>query len=349
MEERRARSRRCLAAGRAERTTEATTANPPPPPKPAKRSGWRALVVETDPATLRICRDVLESSGFVVEATDSGIAAVVAAREALPDLIFVDLQLRDVSGPEAIGWLRSNPALESTPIIVLTTNAEDDAHLAAARPSASLRKPVSAAGIRRTIAQALKNSNTNPMPDELPLIIQKLLRDHGNMARLLDVLQEEVERYRETGRADFQILSRILDYVLTFPELRHHPREDLIFQRLKQRNPAVAHQAEAIMAEHHELASLTRKLSAALHNLRHGIEMQRDRFEALVRSYIKANREHMRKEEEVYFPLAIWALDPVDWQDLDCDPSDSNGDPLFGDRIDAQYQALHDRILRLTY
>jgi CheY-like chemotaxis protein len=123
---------------------------------PHSPSGQRALVVEADPVTLRLCRDVLESSGFVVDAVDSGIGAVVAAREGLPDLIFLDLQLRDVPGGEAIGWLRSNPALRSTPIIVLTANAGDDADLVAARPGASLRKPLSPATIRRTIREVLK-------------------------------------------------------------------------------------------------------------------------------------------------------------------------------------------------
>jgi CheY-like chemotaxis protein len=83
----------------------------------------------------------------------AGIAAVVAARESPPDLALVDVQLRDVPGREAIGWLRSNPALQSTPIIVLTTNAEDDVVLA--RPYASLPKPVSPAAIRRTIREVL--------------------------------------------------------------------------------------------------------------------------------------------------------------------------------------------------
>ena len=96
------------------------------------------------------------SSGFVVEAVDSGIAAVVAAREERPDVIFVDLQLRDVPGREAIEWLRSNPALRSTPIVILTTKAEDEASLAAIRPDASLRKPVSPQTIRRVIGDVLK-------------------------------------------------------------------------------------------------------------------------------------------------------------------------------------------------
>ena len=117
---------------------------------------WRALVVGADPVTLRFCRDALKSSGFAVDAVDSGIAAVVAAREDLPDLIFVDVQLRDVPGREAIRWLRSNPALQSTPIIVLTTNAEDDAVPDLTRPGPSLLKPVSLAALRRVIREVLE-------------------------------------------------------------------------------------------------------------------------------------------------------------------------------------------------
>lgn len=45
----------------------------------------RALVVGADSATLQLCRDALESSGFAAHAVDSGIAAVVAARESPPD------------------------------------------------------------------------------------------------------------------------------------------------------------------------------------------------------------------------------------------------------------------------
>jgi CheY-like chemotaxis protein len=37
-----------------------------------------------------------------VDAVDSGVAAVMAARENKPDLILMDLQLRDVAGREAI-------------------------------------------------------------------------------------------------------------------------------------------------------------------------------------------------------------------------------------------------------
>ncbi len=166
MAESRLRSRRPPAGDYAQDSAAAVTAAQPSPaaflkrsgptPASAKRADRRALVVEADPVTLRLCRDALESSGFAVDAADSGIAALIAARELRPDLIIMDLQLRDVPGGEAIGWLRSNSALPSTPIIVLTTDAADDADVTAAQPGASLRKPLSPATIRRMIHEIFK-------------------------------------------------------------------------------------------------------------------------------------------------------------------------------------------------
>jgi hemerythrin-like domain-containing protein len=186
------------------------------------------------------------------------------------------------------------------------------------------------------------------MPDGSPRIIQQLVRDHRNMAQLLDVLHEELERYRHTRLIDFEVLSRLIDYILNFPELRHHPREDLIFRHLKQRDPATLQRTESILAEHSELGLLTRKLSAAVRNLWRDVEMPRSEFESLVETYINAYRHHMRQEEEVYFPLALMSLQPSDWEEIEAEAASSGADPLFGGKTDAEYQALHDRILRLA-
>lgn len=118
--------------------------------------GRRALIVGADPATLRLCRDVLERSGFAIDAVESGIAAIVASRKSVPGLILLDAQLSDVPGRDAILWLRSNPALQSTPIAVLTANALDDAIPALAWPARPLRKPVSPAAIRCLIGEILE-------------------------------------------------------------------------------------------------------------------------------------------------------------------------------------------------
>jgi CheY-like chemotaxis protein len=153
MEERPNGSRRRPATKRRGDATEAV--GPEPSSSKVINRPRRALLVEAEPITLGLCRDFLEGAGFVVDAVDTGIAAVVAAREAIPDLILVDLQLRDVPGREAISWLRSNPALRSTPIIIITTNVEDNADVAATHADASLRRPVSPIMIQRTIREVL--------------------------------------------------------------------------------------------------------------------------------------------------------------------------------------------------
>ena len=126
----------------------------------------RALVVEAELATMRLCRVALEAAGFVVDLAETGIEAVISARQEHFDLILVDLQLRDVPGREAIEWLRSNPALHATPIIVLTASAGDDADLAAFHPASSLRKPVSLATLRRAIDRVLDKSRPQSTGDQ---------------------------------------------------------------------------------------------------------------------------------------------------------------------------------------
>lgn len=186
------------------------------------------------------------------------------------------------------------------------------------------------------------------MPDASPRIVQQLVRDHRNMAGLLDVLREELGRYRQTRHLDFEVLCRLIDYILNFPQLRHHPREDLIFKRLGQTDPSMRQRMEQVLSEHDELADLTRRLSAAIRNLWQEVEMPRHEFESLVETYIATYRRHMHQEEETYFPLALMHLKPAEWAEIEAEAASSGTDPLFGGKTDAEYQALHDRILRLA-
>lgn len=116
--------------------------------RPSRAPHRRALIVDGDPASARLCRETLERMGFVIERVDSGVAALVAARERAPDLILMDSQLRDVSAGETIGWLRSNQALMSVPIIVLGIADESRS---ARKGIRSLAKPLSSAAIERAV------------------------------------------------------------------------------------------------------------------------------------------------------------------------------------------------------
>jgi CheY-like chemotaxis protein len=117
-------------------------------PNALTRRRKHALVVDTDPATARACRQVLEGMGFIIERVDSGVAAVVAARKRVPNVILMDSQLRDVSAAEVIGWLRcANMALASIPIVVIGTIDRSPLAVRDSRMTAALSKPASLAAI----------------------------------------------------------------------------------------------------------------------------------------------------------------------------------------------------------
>jgi len=117
------------------------------------QNGKRALLVEPNMDTQNMCRNILERSGFLVDAVISGLQAVVCARTHQPDLILVDQQLPDGPCGQAIEWLRSNPALRSTPIVVLNGSA-GHASLPETSPVAVIPRPLSTQSLERAIQRA---------------------------------------------------------------------------------------------------------------------------------------------------------------------------------------------------
>ena len=115
---------------------------------------WRhALLAGSDPTTCQLCTDVLEALGYSVTAVESGVAAVTAALQHQPQLIILDMQLRDVSGLEAMAWLRAQLALQATPAIMLSASAKD-ARPGLGRATTLLEMPLSRFAVERAVRDA---------------------------------------------------------------------------------------------------------------------------------------------------------------------------------------------------
>jgi CheY-like chemotaxis protein len=132
------------------------TLDPVSPAGAAARGGRRALVVDADTATRRLCRETLEALGFIVEVVETGVAAVAAAREGPPEIIFIEAQLSDVPARTVVVWLRENPVLEGTPVVLLGGRYADGAQAKDGEVGASLAKPVSANAIRRAVGELIR-------------------------------------------------------------------------------------------------------------------------------------------------------------------------------------------------
>lgn len=115
-----------------------------------------ALVVTSDPAMIKRCRDAAKTHGFAVELADCGVDALNAARRSPPDVVVLDLELRDVHGLELVNWLRSSPVLKLVPIIAATAFGVDvsDPRLGQSGVLTVLRKPLRAVELDRWLLQA---------------------------------------------------------------------------------------------------------------------------------------------------------------------------------------------------
>jgi CheY-like chemotaxis protein len=118
----------------------------------------RVLIIDSDPLMITLLRDCLEGEkGFTVLTAESGIEGARAAVESVPDLILLDLHLKDMSGLEVHDRLRLDPATEQVPIVYLssflTLRAIEKASDMGAR--GFIRKPFTPAEIYAKVANVL--------------------------------------------------------------------------------------------------------------------------------------------------------------------------------------------------
>jgi two-component system cell cycle response regulator DivK len=111
----------------------------------ASRMAKRILVVEDNDLNRRLFCDVLKSQGFVVEPCADGESALDRAREFVPNLIIMDIQLPNVSGLDLIEAAKKDPTLRLIPVLAVTAYAGkgDEERIRDAGAEGYLAKPVS--------------------------------------------------------------------------------------------------------------------------------------------------------------------------------------------------------------
>ena len=176
-------------------------------------------------------------------------------------------------------------------------------------------------------------------------IIQILLEEHRNIDKLLLVLEHELEVFDRSEEPDYEILQAVIQYFQDYPESCHHPKEDMVFEKLKVRDPAAANRIGDVEAEHQVETKRLRRLVEAVEEILAGREFLRQTFHDVVRDFIDHQRQHMDKEERLLFPAAVQGLRPDDWAEIDARLNDRK-DPLFNGAIETKFQALQRTILR---
>jgi CheY-like chemotaxis protein len=117
----------------------------------------RLLVVEDDDVYRQFLSTALELSGYHVQMARDGAQAIEILQSVPPDLVLLDLSMRAVSGWDVLHFMRDQIALEYTPVVILTANADEPTRrqTSAERVNGLLLKPVSLDEILSTIETLL--------------------------------------------------------------------------------------------------------------------------------------------------------------------------------------------------
>lgn len=115
------------------------------------------LVVEDNPANMKLAIFLLESAGHAVLSATNAEAGLTLARDGNPSLILMDIQLPGMDGLEAIVLLKRDAATRAIPVIALTALAMkgDEERIRAAGCDAYIAKPMRYQEFLATVANQL--------------------------------------------------------------------------------------------------------------------------------------------------------------------------------------------------
>lgn len=166
--------------------------------------------------------------------------------------------------------------------------------------------------------------------------------EHRNFRRLLALMEQEIEQFKNGESPNYQLLQDIVYYLTHYPDSCHHPAEDSFFKALLSSEPALQPQLEDLYRQHRQLADDGQQLSALLESVVEGGLVPRRALVEPAERYIAYYRCHMSDEEERLFPVAEQRL--RDAGSSGVPRFEPVADPLFGDAPVERFRTLHRQI-----
>ncbi|MDQ3058667.1 MAG: ATP-binding cassette domain-containing protein [Pseudomonadota bacterium] len=183
-------------------------------------------------------------------------------------------------------------------------------------------------------------------------IIQEEHRKLWRVATTVDIVADEIDAGSGLTPAFFHA---VFDYIETFVDQAHHPKEDdYLFRRVRQRSRQADDLLARLEADHEDGPARLQALRTSLGRAEQGhaeqgsaIQGSRVEFTQALRAYTEGLKHHIRLEERELIPLAREVLTEGDWREIGQAFMD-NKDPLFGDQAREEYRELYHRIVALA-
>ena len=117
----------------------------------------KILVVDDDPAIIKLLQSILLTQGFEVIAARDGLDAMVQVKDHKPDLIILDIMMPEINGYDVCRNLKFDSPYKDIPIILLTSRDQEiDPRIGQMIGIDYMQKPVDRAVLLDKVKQALK-------------------------------------------------------------------------------------------------------------------------------------------------------------------------------------------------
>ncbi len=167
--------------------------------------------------------------------------------------------------------------------------------------------------------------------------------EHINFAALLDLLELQVAAFHAGERPDYELMVDIIHYLRGYSDLVHHPREDIAFARMAERDASLSPVLSRLMQEHRVIAWSGEALLQRLEESETDAMVARCDVEAAAATFLVYYRHHLNTEEREVLPRARELLNEEDWRAVAA-AGPGISDPLIADVVEARYAGLRDRV-----
>ena len=177
-------------------------------------------------------------------------------------------------------------------------------------------------------------------------ILADLRQDHRNMARLLNLLEQQTEAIYDEDETGLDLMVDIMHYMTVYPDAVHHPKEDKLYAELRAARPDLSRDMGRITDEHRAIGDQSSQLHDKLVAAASGNMVRRKELVGDALRYIKSLRAHMRWEEsDLFRRLDEMVADGHD--SIVVSTVVDHHDPLFGSKVEARFQSLYRSITPL--
>ncbi|MEX2353743.1 MAG: hemerythrin domain-containing protein, partial [Gammaproteobacteria bacterium] len=147
-------------------------------------------------------------------------------------------------------------------------------------------------------------------------VMDQLHKDHINYSKLLDLLDSYLEEQKAGSDKGYLEMYLIMNYMTRYPDIFHHPYEDIIFEEVIKLDDDFRDEIENLEAEHTKLYEMSRSLLDDLDAVVNEHIVEKSKIQQAAAEYSSALRSHMDMEEARIFPGINERMTETAWNNI---------------------------------